>query len=548
MTEPAQRWANALLALKLLALEPRLGGIALRARSGPVRDRWTAALGRLTLPLRKVPLSISNEQLFGGLNLAATLEAGREIKFQGLLATPSTLLVPMAERMEPNLAARLGQALDTGEHMLVAYDEGADDERLPEAIQDRLAFPIDLEGIACGDALVGMGTLPPPADVKASDADITAIAELCESLGVSSLRAAIHCLRSARAHAMLHRRRDVTPEDIEAAAILTLAPRATRMPEPLDEDTPPPPPPPDGGEAKDHEGDDDRLDIPQELLLEAVRAALPTDILAQVAAKRARRGAKGSGAGAKKTSNRRGRPLPSRAGRLDERARLDLVATLRAAAPWQAIRKENSPVDRPLEIRTGDIRLKRFEEKSDRLLIFAVDASGSAALARLAEAKGAIELLLAEAYARRDHVALVSFRGAKAEVLLPPTRSLVQTKRRLAGLPGGGGTPLATGLQTATEVAMHAKARGMTPTLILLTDGRANVALDGEADRQRAAADATKMAQVAFVQGIEALVIDVSKRPERALRTLAETLDGTYLPLPRADATKLSTAVTGALG
>ena len=88
----------------------------------------------------------------------------------------------------------------------------------------------------------------------------------------------------------------------------------------------------------------------------------------------------------------------------------------------------------------GDIRLRRYEERSDRLLIFTVDASGSAALARLAEAKGAIEILLAEAYARRDHVCLIAFRGTEAELLLPPTRSLVQTKRRLAGLPGGGGT------------------------------------------------------------------------------------------------------------
>lgn len=543
MTDPAQRWANALLALKLLALEPRLGGIALRARSGPVRDRWTATIGRLPLPVRKVPLTITDEQLFGGLNLAATLAAGHEVHFQGVLAAPATLAVPMAERMEPGLAARLGQVLDGGEHMLVAYDEGTEDESIPEALKDRLAFLIDLEGIACGDALTGMGTLPRGSVADATEADIAAIAGLCESLGVESPRAAIHCLRAARAHATLHRRKAVSAEDIEVAAVLTLAPRATRIPEPAHEA----PPPPDPGERNEAEGESEGLEIPQELLLDAVRAVLPTDILAQVAAKRARRGAKGSGAGAKKTSNRRGRPLPSRTGRLDGRARIDLVATLRAAAPWQPLRKATANVKRRVEIRSSDIHLKRFEEKSDRLLIFAVDASGSAALSRLAEAKGAIELLLAEAYARRDHVSLVSFRGAKAEVLLPPTRSLVQTKRRLAGLPGGGGTPLAAGLQSAIEIALQAKARGMTPTIILLTDGRANVALDGEADRQRAASDATKMAQAAFIQGIDALVIDMSKRPERALRTLAETLDATYLPLPRADATKLSAAVTGAL-
>ncbi|MEM1374236.1 MAG: magnesium chelatase subunit D [Pseudomonadota bacterium] len=541
--EPAQRWTMALLALRLVALDPRLGGIVVTARAGPVRDRWLDALGRLSLPLRKVPLTITDEQLFGGLDLAATLAAGREVRAEGLLAQPGALLVPMAERMEPGLAARLGQALDSAEHVLIALDESADEgEGIPASLRDRLAFHIDLDGIACSDALTGFGTLPETTDTCTTVKDIAAIAELCESFGVASPRAAIHCLRAAGAHAMLHRRRAVAPEDIEAAAILTLAPRATRLPEAGDS-APPPPPQQD---APDATADGDGLEIPQEMLLDAVRANLPTDILAQVAAKR-RRGAKGAGAGSKRTGNRRGRPLPPRAGRPDGRARIDLVATLRAAAPWQTLRKAQSIHDRPVEIRAGDIRLKRFEEKSDRLLIFAVDASGSAAFARLGEAKGAVELLLAEAYARRDHVALVGFRGAQADVLLPPTRSLVQTKRRLAELPGGGGTPLAAGLKTATEIAVHAKSRGMTPTLVLLTDGRANVALDGEADRTRAAADAGKMAQAALLQGVEALVIDMGKRPERALRTLAETLDAAYVPLPRANARSLSDAVTGAL-
>lgn len=554
MSAPAHRWSQALLALKLLAIEPRLGGVALRARAGPVRDRWCDALARLPLPSRKVPLNVSDEQLFGGLDLAATLAKGSEVRNTGLLAAPSLLVAPMAERMTPGLAARLGQALDGETHCIVALDESAEDgEGLPPALSDRLAFLIDLEGIACGNALSGFGTLPEPMAAETGDADIEAIAAIAEALGVASPRAAIHCLYAARAHAVLHRQRKVRAEDIKAAAILTLAPRGTRLPEPSKEaETETPPDQPSETSESMGEETSDNIEIPQELLLEAVRAALPTDILAQIAARRARRGTKGTGAGAKRVGNRRGRPLPPRPGRPDERARLDLVATLRAAAPWQTIRKAQrvalDAAPRLVEIRASDIRLKRFEEKSDRLLVFTVDASGSAALARLAEAKGAIELLLGEAYARRDHVALVGFRGVTADVLLPPTRSLVQTKRRLAALPGGGGTPLAAGLQAALEVAMLGRSKGMTPTLILLTDGRANVALDGEADRQRAAFDANRMAQAALVQGADALVIDVGRRPERSLRTLAETMDATYIPLPRADATKVSAAVSGALG
>ncbi|WP_397544794.1 VWA domain-containing protein, partial [Roseovarius salis] len=130
----------------------------------------------------------------------------------------------------------------------------------------------------------------------------------------------------------------------------------------------------------------------------------------------------------------------SRPGHPDGRARIDVVATLRAAVPWQRLRRARRDTGQRVIIHPGDIRLRRYEDRSDRLLIFTVDASGSAAMARLAEAKGAVEMLLVQAYARRDHVAVVAFRGKGAEILLPPTRSLVQAKRRLAGMPGGGGT------------------------------------------------------------------------------------------------------------
>lgn len=227
--------------------------------------------------------------------------------------------------------------------------------------------------------------------------------------------------------------------------------------------------------------------------------------------------------------------------------RLDLVATLRAAAPWQTIRKRLARRAQPIHIRPPDIRTKRYEERSDRLLIFVVDASGSAALARLAEAKGAVELLLGEAYSRRDHVALVAFRGTEAEVLLPPTRSLVQTKRRLAALPGGGGTPLAAGLKAGLELSLQARGKGMTPTVALLTDGKANIALDGQPNRATAQSDAEHLAKLIRAQSTPALVIDTGPRPQRQLKGLAATLDAPYIPLPRADASRLSSAVNAAL-
>jgi magnesium chelatase subunit D len=198
-------------------------------------------------------------------------------------------------------------------------------------------------------------------------------------------------------------------------------------------------------------------------------------------------------------------------------------------------------------VERDDFRVTRYRERTESTIIFAVDASGSAALHRLAEAKGAVELLLNDCYVRRDQVALIAFRGEQSDLLLPPTRSLVRAKRNLSALPGGGGTPLAAGLSAAVELARTAQGRGMTPTLALITDGRANIALDGTADRARAAEDAARLARAVRAEAIPGLVIDMSPRPQRQLETLAREMGAPYLPMPRADAGRLSAAVSDSL-
>lgn len=534
-----------MLALQLLAIDPGLGGICIRARSGPVRDR----LANLLPPdAQRIHPTISDEALFGGLDLSATLASGHLVQEKGLLATPGTLILAMAERATTGLAARLAVALDrNNDHCLIALDEGAEpDEALNPKLAERLAFHVDLshcglqdtdDAAALRQARVALKDVVMPADIVAQ------VTRIAGELGVDSMRAPLFAMRAARAHAAFTGHAKVTQDDLEIACALTLAHRATRIPEPeTAEEEPPAPPPEQDNENKS----EDTLDLPDELLLEAVRALLPDNLLEQIAARKARAG-RGNGTGAARKGNRRGRPLPSRAGRISDGARIDIVGTLRAAAPWQTIRR-NASGREGLQIRPADILVKRFEEKSDRLLIFTVDASGSSALTRLAEAKGAVELLLAQAYARRDHVALVAFRGTEAELLLPPTRSLVQTKRRLAALPGGGGTPLAAGMITAFDQATQATRRGLTPTIAILTDGRANIALDGRADRKQAAADAQQIARVLRANGTDAIIIDTGNRPEPALRNLAQTLDAMYLPLPRADAERLSKSVSTALG
>jgi len=544
----ADTWHNAALALRLLALDPAgLGGAVIRMRACPDRDTLLAGFTP-PLPIRKLPITISDEQLLGGIDLSATLASRQVIENSSFFHSPCIAQMPMSERCPPALAAKLShlsdQSLTQG---FLLIDEGIEpDERTPDALADRCAFHLAPKG---RKPLVPAGTPPSvPAGTTVAPADaILQLTLLAARFGIASLRAPTLALRTARAHAILMDRTHLTDTDLEIAASLVYPHRATVVPENDSPDDPPPPPPAEQDDCP--RGDTDENDaIPDaDMLVDAVKSLLPQNLLDGLVPAGTTRSSTGSGAGHKRTSNRRGRPLPSRAGRIDGTSRIDLIATLRAAAPWQPLRRQQQPDRTGLLIRPSDIRLKRYAEQSDRLLIFAVDASGSAAISRLGEAKGAIELLLADAYASRDHVALISFRGTEAELLLPPTRSLVQTKRRLSSLPGGGGTPLASGLQSAITLAIQSRAKGLTPTVVLITDGRANIALDGTADRTRAGADATQMGVSLRGQGIGALVIDMSNRPQPVLQQLAVTMDAPYVALPRADAHKLTGAVSAAL-
>jgi magnesium chelatase subunit D len=185
----------------------------------------------------------------------------------------------------------------------------------------------------------------------------------------------------------------------------------------------------------------------------------------------------------------------------------------------------------------------RYRQRSESTTIFVVDASGSAALHRLAEAKGAVELLLADCYVRRDQVAMIAFRGEAAELVLPPTRSLVRAKRGLGALPGGGGTPLASAIDMTAALADQTRRAGSTPCYVMLTDGRANIARSGEQGRDIAASDAVDSAGRLRAQDVQGLVIDTSPRPARQARELAEALGAQYLPMPHADAETLRDAV-----
>jgi magnesium chelatase subunit D len=249
-------------------------------------------------------------------------------------------------------------------------------------------------------------------------------------------------------------------------------------------------------------------------------------------------------AGASGSSSRRGRPAGSRPGKVGGGERLNVVDTLRAAAPWQPLRRRERAASGALsrgriDVRPEDFRIARFRQRSETSVIFSVDASGSSALQRLAEAKGAVEQILADCYVRRDHVSLIAFRGNAATLLLPPTRSLVRVRRCLADLAGGGTTPISAGIDAALALALDARKRGHTPVIVLMTDGRANVARDGS-QVGSAATDATSSATAVRVAGVRALFLDTAPRPRPEARALSVALGARYVPLPYVDAAGIS--------
>jgi magnesium chelatase subunit D len=182
-------------------------------------------------------------------------------------------------------------------------------------------------------------------------------------------------------------------------------------------------------------------------------------------------------------------------------------ATLRAAAPHQRRRRLETASAAAILVEKPDLRQKVREKKVGSLVIFVIDASGSmAARRRMKAAKGAVLSLLTDAYQRRDRAAMIVFRGEKAALVLPPTDSLEMAEKYLAQMATGGQTPLAHGLKLALGLIGKQRRRdgGLLPLLVLVSDGRGNVALNGGDPLDDVRALARRLRQ----RGIRAVGID----------------------------------------
>lgn len=557
-------------------------------------------------PFVQVPLGVSEDRLLGSVDVAASIRRGRPVFQPGLLAEAhrGVLYIDELNLLEPGLANLLFTVVDGGinrveregisfQHpcrpLLIATYNPAEGEVRAHLI-DRLAM------VLSADAPLGLEerveaverVLQQAADpagfwrrhgpglrelqrqvatarrrlgrVKLTGAQVRYLVEEAIRAGVEGHRADLFAVRAARAQAALDGRNRVEATDLRRAVELVILPRYAALAPPADLEPEPPPP---GGPPSEPEGDrqpeaepppDTAADqpsseaVPETFLFSPEGVLLDPHLLAQAARGRRRHGS--TGGGGLVPSPDRGRyvkPLlphgPIR--------HIAIDATLRAAAPHQRSRRRGlgGRHQPKLLLREDDLRVKQLLRKAGALVIFVVDASGSMAQNRMQAAKGAALHLLGEAYRSRDQVALITFRGRRAVVQLPPTRSVTAASRRLARLPCGGGSPLAHGLALAVRVGENARrAKEVGEILIvLISDGQANVSL-----RQSLASPTEDGAQPAVLPeirqevlaiaaairrlGMDLLVIDTSNRhrPSGLAAELAQQGGGCHQPLPEA--------------
>ncbi len=577
-------WLDANLIAILLAINPRgLKGVTVKSQFGPVRDAWLQYLKKLITScekqILKAPANISADQLLGALDIEASLQAGSLVMSQGLLerVEGNLLLLPMVERMDIHAIALISQAMDEKNTVdakpfgVIALDESDNvDEAISVRLSDRLAFELYLDQLSIADIKESLEVhaediqeakkrLP---SVKCSDDYLEVMTKAGFSLGVSSFRANQFALETAKTLAALRGLDAVGQDEVRDAARLVYTP-SKRMhihPE-MDQSEEesqenPENQNPDLDQEEDSNNDPESSDQPdqeqpsneelEDIIVEAVKASIPPQLLRQpkqnlLTGKSAAHIAGKSGTTQKNFFS--GRPLTSRKGRPQDGRRLDILKSIRSAIPWQRLRgmMTTSNLDGSghlkIQFRSEDLHIKQYLRRRGTVTIFLVDASGSSATQRLAEAKGALEELLAQCYIRRDEVAMVSMRGAKAEIVLPPTRSLVRAKRNLATLPGGGGTPLAAGLRAANEMAISLERKGLTPIIVIMSDGKANVNLKGVGGRESAHSDALLAAKELRVKNHRLLFVDTSPKPEILAQELSIAMAAEYFPLPFASST-----------
>jgi magnesium chelatase subunit D len=396
---------------------------------------------------------------------------------------------PEEGELRPQLLDRFGLAVD----MVASVDA----EERAEAVRRRLAFDADPAKFATAwdeEELRARLACSHPAALPADVLDT--ITRLCAAVGAEGLRADLVICRAASALAGWEGRAQADEDDVRRVAPLALAHRRRRTP--FEE---PGISPEEIGQALGHDGDPSQAASPE-------RVADPEEPPPRVVPLTANGGlAPGRRSAVEGT---RGRLVGARVPN-GPVSSLAVGATVRAAATRGATAVE-------LE----DVREAVREHKAGNLVVLAVDASGSMGVERRMETvKGAVIGLLLDAYQRRDRVALVTFRGESADVLLRPTGSVEVARARLSDVPTGGRTPLAAGISTALDLALAARGEHR-PLLVLVTDGR-----------HTEGPDPVEAAALVRRRSVPAVVVDAEDARTRLglARPLAEAMAARYLTL-----------------
>ncbi|TML42210.1 MAG: VWA domain-containing protein [Actinobacteria bacterium] len=580
------------LALLLVALDPRIGGVLLRGQKGSGKTtlaRGLAALLGAGTPFVELPVGATEDRVVGSLDLRTALTEGRERFRPGLLHSahggvlyvdevnllpdhlvdllldvaaggvnrveregvshshPSRFVLvgsmnPEEGELRPQLLDRFG--LCAG----VAAD--ADAGARAEAVGRVLGFDSDPQAFVARwedeeSALRDRLARSRPASLAATL--LRAVAAACGAAGAEGLRADVVTSRAAAALAGWEGREEATMADVRRVLPLALAHRGRRSPfedhgvdegavqEALraaeEQDGA------GGGGEGDGAGDGSAHGSAHDGGDQAPVPPLAAGPVVPMAA--ARTPVTGQAAPGRRTTvaGPRGRLVGDRPfGAGQSQGGLALGATVRAAAA----RRRQAP-DAPF-LAEQDLREAVREQRTGNLVVLAVDASGSmGAPRRMEAAKGAAVSLLLDAYQRRDRVALVTFRGEGAEVVLRPTGSVEVARARLASLPTGGRTPLAAGIEAALGVARQGGSPDRPPLLVLLSDGRATAGPPGTDPVEAAVAQAGAVRR----QGVSAVVVDAEDGHTRLglARRLAEAMGARYLTVPELS----SGAVVGAV-
>ena len=543
--------------LTISSIDPSLGSLSVKANYSTVREELLSNLLSLLKPkrLKKIYPFQNPTDFAKNINMIDTLTFGMPKYNEDIFSSDNiALILTNTEKMEKGLATFLRDKIKNNSNkFFIALDESESNEVTRANLSDYLIFSMNLDGTRYKDLKKVSINRKKIAEARENLVTVDVNEKILEYLiasakmfSISNLHTIFSTLKVAKAICAYKRENTVSREDINLAISLSMIHKAKQIPEfnqEKKEEASREEQLRDDNESKTNSSELNTED--KKMLIDALKISLPSNLIESLLSKNSQSISFGetAGSGEKNINFSAGRPIPSINRKYSSNKRIDLIATLTRAIPWQKLRSSSITKNRKISIYPQDIMIKRFEKQSERLLIFLVDASGSNAIGRLNEAKGAIEILLSDAYAKRDNVALISFSGLKADPLLLPTKSLVTAKKKLSSLPGGGATPLANGLLEAFNMADAARSRSIKPIIILLSDGRGNMSLDGVGDRVKAIEDTNYVASLIKRNAISNILIDTSRRKTPMADELARKLSGHYFQLPMANSSSISKAV-----